>query len=957
MEFIILDIETTGLDIKYSSIIEVGAILVKNNKIEKEFHSFVQYDKDLPQEIKKLTGIQEGWLKDAPPLQIVLNQLNSFIGENPVVSHNGLGFDFPMLEHAGLNIEKKHDSLEFAFFVLPTNESGHSVLALAKRFELGNTPHRALEDCKLELEVIKKLQQEFLKRPKKKAETLKFFSYRYGWWWSEFLPGASRPVDQISSLVEKYQPYRKKDPLQDQLLLGTQQINFSDVEPYFIPSNNNQTNNEYKEDRPEQQKMAKMITNCFNEHKHLVVEAGTGTGKSKAYLVPSIIFALKNDIPVIIATHTKTLQDQLFLKEIPHLKSTIDPDLRVTMIKGKANYVCLQKFEKFIDSVDDMQQRSLYEFGQSGTKFTARLSAILLASWILETDRGDWDELPYWLKERFHKRVEQDVCNWDELCTKDICSFHEEEKCFLAKARLRAKDADIVVANHAVVLSGIIPSREREVITDQDNTEEVLAYSHTVFPNEAKFLIIDEAHHLEDDATSSWTYTISKSDFDKLIEQLYGKRGMVKTIGYALKENNDKRVFENINTLSSMETNMKIAAESFFTRLLPTLIQPSNYENGTSYRNFNDLLDKSEDKNDFTKSLEDLEERLLIIAGLLDYFCEEVEEERLRKIIKVRSRNIKAIISTINRFLDDDPEYIRYLERSKSVIEIKAAPLSVKKLLKEMLYDNFSSVVMTSATLTVNKTFNFFASRCGTTLLPREKIEYKILNSSFNYREQVQFFVTKNIEYDTSNYSKRNIHLEQCCNFLEKAIIASNGGALVLCSSYDQVDNLYNKLHNPLATRNISLLRQVKGYSVTSTIKDFREDINSVLIGTEALWQGIDVPGESLRTLFIIKIPYKMPGIPLIAARKEEIDIKGGSGFSQYYEPLAILTLKQGFGRLIRKATDKGIVIFMDSKILRKHAILNSFPDGVKPVGADEKIILDALEEQSAIIWPVLDYA
>lgn len=952
MKYVILDIETTGLDIKFSSIIEIGAVLIVDGKIKKEFHSFVRYTNGLPKDIRKLTGIEGNMLREAPKLETVIKNLRDFLGDNPVVAHNGFGFDFPILEHAGLNIAKEYDSLEFAFFVLPTDSTGHSITALAKKFGLGDTPHRALEDCKLEFEIIKKLQHTYLKKPKKKAEALKFFSKRMGWWWSEFLPGSSRAIDHISNLVEKYESYRKKDAAQDQLLLGTENIDFSEIKQYFTPSQK-QSENDYAEDRPEQQKMAAMIADSFSEHRHLVIEAGTGTGKSKAYLVPSIAFALKNCIPVIIATHTKTLQDQLFLKEIPHLKSTINPDLRVTMIKGKKNYVCLTKFENFVDSVDELQQRSLYEFGKFGIGFTSRLGAVLLAAWILDTDRGDWDELPYWLKERLPKRVERDVCNWDELCTKYTCDAHEEERCFLAKARLRAKDADIVIANHAIVLSGIIPSREREDKDGQDGDEDVREYSHAVFPTEAKFLIIDEAHHLEDDATSAWTKTIAKSDFDSLMEQLYGRHGAIRIITYAIKGRDDEKLFAKFDSFSKMQGIIGIAAESFFIRLLPTLIKSSHYENGTSYRDLKDLTDTFGNKNDFTDTLENLEQLLLSTAEILDYFRDEIDNNATEHKLKILSKNIKEAAGTISTLLNDDPKYVLYLERTKSIISINAAPLAVDELLKETVYDNFSSVVMTSATLTVNKKFRFFADRCGTILLPREEIRYQALNSSFDYQKQVQFFATKDITYDSKNRDNRNVHLEQCCDFLQKAIIASNGGALILCSSYEQVDRLYENLYGPLAKSNIALLRQAKGFSVVSTINDFREDINSVLIGTEALWQGIDVPGESLRTLFIIKIPYRMPDIPLIAARREELERNGGNGFSGYYEPLAILNLKQGFGRLIRKATDKGTVIILDSKIMGKPAILNSFPGGVKPIGADEMTIINALKKSNG--WQMAD--
>ncbi len=221
----------------------------------------------------------------------------------------------------------------------------------------------------------------------------------------------------------------------------------------------------------------------------------------------------------------------------------------MAVLKGKRNYVCLKKFEDFVDEVlTELSQRSLYEFGKSGAKYTSRLACILIAAWVLETERGDWDELPYWLKDKIPKRIEQDICNWDELCIKEVCDFYDEEKCFLAKARLRAKDADLVIANHAIVLSGIIPSSEtEEAIVDEDQAEETEAaspFAHAVFPTEAKFLVIDEVHHLEDDATSAWTKSISQVDMELLIEQLYGKRSIKGYIDSIAKLKNSKRLYD-----------------------------------------------------------------------------------------------------------------------------------------------------------------------------------------------------------------------------------------------------------------------------------------------------------------------------------------------------------------------------------------------------------------------------
>lgn len=526
MNYVIVDIETTGLDIQYASIIEVAAILIKDGKLKDRFSSLVQYKDEIPETIKRITGIKEDMVVGAPPLTEVLEKLKVFIDKYPVVAHNGFGFDFPMLERHGVKFTEKYDSLEFAFFVMPVYPHGHSMSTLSDYFQMPEVKHRALSDCEGEFEVIGKLQSEFTKRPKKKREGLIYAAQKVDWWWAQFLKGTPTPFEHASSLIDKFTPYRKKDPNQDELSVGTKPIDINEVEKYFIPIGNK--SEDYSEDRPDQKKMARLVAKAFNESKHAVIEAGTGTGKSKAYLVPSLLFGLQNSFPVIISTYTKALQDQLFFKEIPHIKATINPDLQVALLKGKKNYVCVNNFEHFEEEIrKESVQRSLYEFKEEGAHFTNRLSYLLLLSWIITTERGDWDEVPYWFKEKMAKRIETDICNFDELCGSGTCDLYDEEICFLARARMRARDADLVIINHALTLSGIFinETKDEGEKEKKEGSKKERVYSHAIFPNEAKFIVFDEAHHLEETATGAWEYRVSFNQLNLLIQQLFGKGG------------------------------------------------------------------------------------------------------------------------------------------------------------------------------------------------------------------------------------------------------------------------------------------------------------------------------------------------------------------------------------------------------------------------------------------------
>lgn len=875
-KYVIIDIETTGLDMNNSSIIEVGALLIDNNIIKERFSSFVKYDGVISEEVKRITGIDDKMLEGAPSIKEVIKKLNKFVGDLPVVAHNGLDFDFPLLKKYGFKASEKYDSMDFAFFVLPTNKNGHSIKELANYFNLEEAPHRALGDCEILFQLICCLQEEYQKRNKLKKEALKYIALKIEWWWSSFLLGDNKRHN-IANLVPKYTSEEKKK---------------EDVSNLKLSELFDLKRGDYSEDRPEQKKMANLVYGAFNNKKHIVIEAGTGTGKSKAYLLPSFLYALKNGVPVIISTYTKLLQDQLFDKEIPHIREIVGRDIKVTILKGKKNYICLQKFNDFSSEVEsNLSQRTL-GMNKDNAKISDRLAYLLLSSWILETDKGYWDEIPYWFKKRISKEIEGNICNTDELCTKDTCSFHKEQKCFLAKARAKARDADIIIANHALTLLEI-------------STEEVAdGNSHTIFPETAKFVVFDEAHYLEKAATSAFERTISEDILFYMLQQ--------------------------VNKLKEKSFTYNI--DNLFNKILPQVIKPNGngYTDDILFHSLRGIAQK-----EINTNLENIKLDLINIKKEIDNSIERAGDD---KFLKINRKTVVNLIESINIFLSKDDEYIKYIERDRDNIRIKAVPLSVAPYLKDYIYNTFSSVVFTSATLTANKKFDFFAKRCGTSKIKEGKIDYCLLESSFDYEKQVKFFVPSGISYKRERTEE---HLEKSINFLEKAIIASNGGALVLCTSYRQIDRIYDSLIVPLSENNITLLRQDKNHSPKSIVKAFEEDINSVLIGTDTFWHGIDVPGKSLRNLFILKIPHDAPS-SIIESRKKQYD----KPYPEYVAPSTAIKLKQGFGRLIRKSTDYGVAVLLDDNFINEKILTNSLPAGVN---VERKSIEEILEELKSI--------
>lgn len=494
---------------------------------------------------------------------------------------------------------------------------------------------------------------------------------------------------------------------------------------------------------------------------------------------------------------------------------------------------------------------------------------------------------------------------------------------------------DIVIVNHAIALSGIILEKQQEDSIEEESASP--AYSHTIFPGEAKYIVFDEAHHLETDATTAWQHEISKHQIQFFIEQLYGSRGNLNI--FKPRGDEEASPLKDIYTsLKSNEDRLILMTKALFEELFPNLMRQFSGDKDSDLL-IDDILDNSDEFRASFSTLRDLRQALVDVMRLLERGSDFILSQKLQKVIKIRIEHAKRIIKSLDCVVGGDKSYVRYLQRQRQSISVIAAPIRVAEHLNDYVYKNFSSVVMTSATLTINESFNFIASRLGLSLISKGKFFGARASSSFNYAKQVKFYVPEGIIYK----NKQEEHFQKSVDFLKKAIMSSSGGSLILCSGHDQVDALYNKLRDTLAAQNILLLRQEKDRGVNSVVADFKDDINSVLIGTESLWEGIDVPGGALRSLFIFKIPFPPPRA-LTKARQRDVEDRGGNWYKDYSEPLATIALKQGFGRLIRKASDEGVVVLLDEGLIDKKTIVKSFPKGVVPQKSEIGNIFSSLE-------------
>ncbi|MBV8436042.1 MAG: ATP-dependent DNA helicase [Silvibacterium sp.] len=614
--------------------------------------------------------------------------------------------------------------------------------------------------------------------------------------------------------------------------------------------------------------MAQAVERALAENRHLIVEAGTGTGKTLAYLLP----ALRSGRRVIISTGTKNLQEQLFFKDIPFLESLLG-SLRVCYMKGRANYLCRHKLYALRNQpiLNGLEEISQYQ---------------TIAEWEKTTETGDRVELDD-LPEASQLWSKLDARS--EACLGQSCPDYE--RCFITEMRRRAAESDVIIVNHHLFFADLAVKLQARSAPDAG-----------ILP-EAGIVIFDEAHELEDVASSYFGISLSNVRFEELARDL---ETMLRA-----------RQALNSSIITAAQT-VRERARLFFAALpAPRRSEAArNGERGQPGEGRMPFLDRE----DF------LEIRGDLYLGLTDALHRlELELERLRGVeesapLRKRTADIREHL----RFLleADDRNTVFWLERrggrgqgSASVTYLQATPIDVSELLNELLFENFPSVVLTSATLTVQGGFAHICKRLGM----RDAREL-VVPSHFRYSEQALLYLPP----DMPDPRDANFQ-EEAGSRIRRMLDITQGRAFCLFTSYQQMRDLYERL---LVEVGYPLLLQGTAPR-KALLEEFRKTPNAVLFGTSSFWQGVDVQGEALSCVIVDRLPFAVPTDPVVQARMRAIEENGGNPFVEYQVPSAVITLKQGFGRLIRSLEDRGVLMLLDPRIQRQRygrIFLDSLP-------------------------------
>jgi DNA polymerase-3 subunit epsilon/ATP-dependent DNA helicase DinG len=926
-------------------IIEVALVLFDADKILERYSSLVRPRGRLSLDIAALTGIHADELAAAPTFGEVAPKLRQFVAGRPTVGQS-IWMDLAMLEGAGVVLPNaRYDTYELATLFLPDLPS-YTLSTIAARLQVSVASsavpaHRALADAEVTAEVFRALLARIDRFDTPTLEQLDHYTRLAGWDSAALISEVVRdrrggPLFARLNEEERIGSHElafltARDRPESLRRTGTARpIEATRLRGAFAAAGPLSDVIEGYERRPQQEEMAVAVADALSDDGHLLVEAGTGTGKSMAYLLPAALHAVDRGEPVVVSTNTLALQDQLYRKDLPDLRAALKNGTEpfvASVLKGRSNYLCLRRWFS-------LQRQPTVDPAEAGLR-----AKILI--WLAETETGDRAELRLTLDEEVHWRG---VAEDEGACVASRCIFQQRNQCFLYRARREAERAHLIIVNHALLLSDVMAGSR--ILPEYDR------------------LIIDEAHHLEDQATTQFGITVDERAVVDHLESVVRSDGPI--AGGALATAAAYLARAAIDDASQRRA--KAAAERVSLALPHT--EAGRNEANQLFSRLLELVARRDRDGGFDRTLrltagvrndgawleidliwERLEQELRALDDELRWFVEAVErsepaaesddptlaevqhEEALIALgLAIRggselSTRLQAVIG------GSDREQIYWIERSMlgDRASLHGAPLHVGDVLRDRLFGPLRSVVLTSATITTDGTFDFVAERLGL-----EDPTEKQVASPFDYQRSTLLYLVDDLpEPGQPGYQRRmqDVLIDLCS--------ATRGRALVLFTSHAALQATAKAIKRPLESAGVLVLAQRLDGSPRQLIERLRTTPNTVVLGTATFWEGVDVVGPALSTLVITKLPFAVPSDPIFAARSELFD----EPFHQYAVPQAVLRFKQGFGRLIRSSHDHGVCAVLDRRILTKRygaSFVQSLPECSVTVGSASDLPIDA---------------
>ena len=889
-EYIVLDLETTGLDSINDKIIEIGAVKIQDNVVVDEFSTFVNPHITIPANISKLTNIFDKDVADAPALEEVTSDFIDFIGSSPIVGQF-ISFDMSFLNENNIHfVNQIIDTRDIAMIVLPTLSS-YSLASLVSHFKINNSnPHKALSDAKATANVFIQLKSMIGALDVTSQLTIALLAERTDSDLASFFVQEIKPkqVFAAGNKFEQLKALKNNIVVSDVTEIDKVEFNFS-LSDIFKKLNDNKYPLVY-EHREGQIDLSNEILNILQNGGQLLSEAGPGLGKSLAYLLAACHFSLNNGEKVIISTHRNNLQNQLFNKEYQLAKElvkdlTSTDDLHVSVLKGRQNYICLNNFAEVLSQLDQLDSDTF--------RFYSRI-----AVWIEITQFGDYSEINLNKKERF---LWSSINSNDADCLQNSKRHNILGPCFLYKARSAAEESNIVIINHSLLIANSM------------NNENVLPY----FDN----LIIDEAHQLHNVAATQLAQSVNLIEIQRnlsknIISAMFDFRK--NSFDVSLKSNDPKTLELSLkdtqaqceDAIAFLRNNVK-ALQSNFNDLISNLRYFNSSDQGlpivnnlVSHEQWLDSIDIAKQiASYFSQISNKISSHLNILE--INNFKDSAYKNKLKSFAVMLDNKSSLIEDTI---LLNKKNYLVCLNSSVHNVGFTVRPNDISESIESLVYNEKNAIIALSATLRSYKSnaydYKFIAEEIGLSDAKTFSIE-----SPYDYRSNVLAIAVKNIA-EPSNHEYVN-HLSESIDSITKIL---NGQCLVLFTSNDTLEKTYNKLMEN-TERGIPLLAQGIDGQPFQLLRKFQENPNSILMGTASFWDGVDIPNNFLKCVVITRLPFSVPSDPVVLASTMNMD----NPFADYQLPSAVLKFRQGFGRLIRGSNDKGIFILLDSRISTKN--------------------------------------
>ncbi len=914
-EFVVVDLETTGLNAEDDEIIEIAGVKLQRGILTEEFHSLVQCKKSIPKEVSVLTGIDNAMLVDAPRLEDVLADFSAFVGDAELVAHNA-NFDRTFLIKYWPDERLWLDTLTLSQIVFPT-ESSYSLTSLTASLAITNeTAHRALSDARAEAELFIKITDALTDLPPQAKEDI-----------LKLCEEDNTPMGQL--LRRRCQmPGEGKDEKQSLERRSRQRVihenyvlDLQELEDYLGSNSKYQQRLDNFEARPQQLQLSQAVGETFNRRGCLLAEAGTGTGKSLAYLLPAALYAAGSGRQIAISTHTRNLQEQLLNKDIPMLGKLLDRPVAAAVLKGRSNYLCRRLYGHYLEQSPE----------------NMRYFLMRIAVWRAISKTGDGGELCLTAYDRWKW---QRICASRENCA-DFCPFAKKNGCLVQRARAKAAEADILILNHSLLVAN--------------------AAIEKGFLPDLPFLVIDEAQHLEhaaEDQLSSRIDIFALVNMAARLKRKEKKReaGAIAQLGKYAQDvvdgNLTDTILKSLEEIDASVDRMILTGEQFFTALsdffLPDVGKetffPAKIRIRSQHRGQVDwpLLHQLGDG--LTGELMKLSSSCFrLLDVVLGYAREEDETARPAGCdeLQVAASEAREMASTLLGCLDEHNEdyvtWVEYIDREKRP-SLNMAPIEIGQLLYDCLYQDVEAIVFTSATLAAGKDFSYFKHRHGLDLLAEKPRELMML-SPFHYQDQAVFTIVNDLP-DWSRCPEVTA-VEMISRALIRLLAASNGRAIVLFTSHYQLKAVYQRVQKPLAEQGVTVLAHGISGDPSSLLYRLRREEKCCILGANSFWEGVDVIGDALSLIVVVRLPFWPPNTPIAACRMERIEAEGKSSFNDYSLPQALIRFKQGFGRLIRSHGDQGVFCVLDKRIIEKtygRKFIQGLPDMRRIVGSVDEI-------------------